>query len=134
MEEGNKDKAQKASPAQILERIKMSKPDTILYPTEYEVRCYVNQLVMNNKKKKGSNDSEEGCEEANDKMKIEGIDAWLRERFHGDINAKPAAVLEQMKSNIECQSLIESLTDKDIRKRISTVKQKMKAESFRNVL
>ncbi len=45
VEEGNKDEAQK---------IKTSIPDTILYPTKHEVRCYVNQLVMNNKKKKGN--------------------------------------------------------------------------------
>jgi len=50
------------------------------------------------------------------------------------IHAVSTAVLEQMKGSVECQSLIESLTDKDIRKRISTVKQKMKVESFRNVL
>ncbi len=69
--------------------------------------------------------------DSNDTIQWKTKVLWnLLERFHGNIGARPADILKHMKSNVECQSLIKSLMEKDIRKRTSTVKQNMKAESF----
>jgi hypothetical protein len=99
---GNKETTDKMSPGAMLETLVSNHPNRLAMPTEYEVRCRVCSWISSNKDHSGPTlgaEPEDDDRFADDDTAIgipKEVVAFIRERLYGDINVKPANVLDDI--------------------------------------
>lgn len=134
---GNKDKAYKMSPAQVLEEIQRQNPGKLSLPTMYEIQCYINQVLVQGNKSSGDNEGEitdkspsEESDEPTQDVFSQSVKIWLQERLYGDISAKPVSLSVEM---IEFFPSLTQLPRDKLKKKISAVKQKLKSTAWKQI-
>jgi hypothetical protein len=148
---GNKETTDKMSPGSMLETIVSRHPNRIAMPTEYEVRCRVGSWVSSKKKDSPSTldadavDDDRIVDDDNIGMPKEVV-TFIRDRFYGDIDAKPAEVLDDIVATFPTpqedpeQLILDPHPDTDdaafkfYKKKISSVKRQLKDNAWRNIL
>ena len=142
VEEGHKDKANKHSAGQILERIESENPNSFSLPSLYVIQNYVRSLLANGKSATRSSTAEdEDDEDLNPPTESNhteesiwvSIERWLQERLRVNIDAKPAQTYLEL-VEVYGDALNNLAMKRIIIKMISTSKAKIKSKAWKMIV
>ena len=149
IEKGNKESSAKKQPGQILDSIKANFQKRFSFPTEYEVRVYVGSVLQKGKEQNNEDNHENHHEKeqtsttsstsAEDKQHFEEnmkkITEWLNNSLpkSGNITKFPKDFFTEMRDKFPDLQPWFMTWGKDVKKRISTIKQKVKGNARKQI-
>ena len=134
IEEGYKDKSNKHSAGQMLERLESENRDSFSIPSIYVIQNYVGSLLNKNLKSADTDNAD-----ANDNAETRGgaefdnkISRWLLERFRVEIDAKPGTIYEELIAEFSLDDNAQMKTK--LKKKMSSLKSTLKAKAWRKII
>ena len=148
VEKGNKNSSAKLQPAQMLEIVKKENEKRVfVLPDEYEIRCYVGQILSRKGKKDSGNETDEHMQleediEAHDSSNAqktvldEECVNWVIDFISKDGNFRktPSQLLKKLGDEFPSKRLFFENNKKEVRKKLSQLKQKVKNSAMKSIV
>ena len=131
-ERGETESSDKVQPPQVVEVIQQRYPNKLILPGDYEVRGLMAQLISKQSQKKNSQNTASNHVRSVQKYKLpDNAVKWVIAYLYGKNDITPTTVFTEMEKLKSSASLadVNFMEKPDIRKHISTIKAKIKADA-----